>query len=189
MTGSRYVLSRSTKAGPDGYGWVLGYRSSGDLLLNQWGLQATAGVLWRRDDATALSLGSSGWVTVCSSQVWAVRDGYQLLVGLADLGLVSRVEREIQIGSSDPAKVIESVSCRNGGGLTVVGYSLPVSADSPVLRMGAVTATRFEVDIDQVGAPINERLNATEFDLGAYCAGPLAFERQVFCGQVGAGLR
>ena len=184
-TGGRYVLSRSTKAGPEGYGWVLGYRSNAGALLNQWGLQSTAGVIWRRDDQTSRSIGSSGWVAICANQVWVVRDGYQLLAGRSDLALIDRNEREIRIGSGDPSKLIESVSCRTEGGVTVTGYSLPVSADSPALRLGSVAATRFEVILGQGGVLEAERLDATEFDLGAYCASPVAAERQAFCAQTG----
>jgi hypothetical protein len=184
-TGGRYVLSRSTKAGPEGYGWVLGYRSNAGALLNQWGLQSTAGVIWRRDDQTSRSIGSSGWVAICANQVWVVRDGYQLLAGRSDLALIDRNEREIRIGSGDPSKLIESVSCRTEGGVTVTGYSLPVSADSPALRLGSVAATRFEVILGQSGVLEAERSDATEFDLGAYCASPVAAERQAFCAQTG----
>lgn len=184
-TGGRYVLSRSTKAGPDGYGWVLGYRSNGGALLNQWGLQSTAGVLWRLADETSRSLGSSGWVAICSGQVWVVRDGYQLLAGRTDRGLIERNEQEIRIGSGDRAKVVESVSCRTDGGVTVVGYSLPVSADSPALRLGAVAATRFELELGPSVVVETQRVTATEFDLGAYCASPVAVERGVFCAQAG----
>jgi hypothetical protein len=183
VTGGRYVLSRSTKAGPEGYGWVLGYRSNGGTLFNQWGLQSTAGVIWRRDDENSRSIGSSGWVAVCGNQVWAIRDGYQLLAARADRGLLDRHEQEIRIGSGDPAKLIESVSCRTDGGITVTGYSLPVSADSPALRLGSVAATRFEVGLGRSGVLEVERSDATEFDLGAYCANPVAAERQAFCAQ------
>jgi hypothetical protein len=189
ITGGRYVLSRSTKAGPEGYGWVLGYRSSGGALLNQWGLQSTAGVFWRRADETSRSLGTSGWVAVCANQVWAVRDGYQLLAGRADLGLTDRSEREIPLDAGDTAKVVESVSCRTGGGVTVSGYLLSVSADSPALRAGPVDATRFEVDLDPGAGVAGERTAATEFDVAAYCASPVVPERQAFCAQAGAGLQ
>jgi hypothetical protein len=182
------VLSRSTNAGPEGYGWVLGYRSNGGSLLNQWGLQSTAGVLWRRGDDTSRSIGSSGWVVLCSQRVWVVRDGYQLLAGQADLGLIERSEREIAVGSGDPTKIIESVLCRTGGGVTVSGYSLPVSAYSPALRMGSVAANRFEIDLGQGEVVEGAREIATDFDLGAYCASPLATERQAFCAQAAAGL-
>jgi hypothetical protein len=181
MTGSRYVLSRSTQPGIGGYAWVLGYRSGSGALLNQWGLRSTAGVLWRRDDTSRL-LGTSGWVAVCSNRVWVIRDGYQLLVGLTDLGLINRNEREIPIGSGEPAKVVESVSCRlDGRGITVTGYALPVSADSPALRLGPVASTRFEVDVDESGSSSGERSEISEFDLDAYCANPVAAERQSFC--------
>jgi sugar lactone lactonase YvrE len=181
MTGSRYVLSRSTEPGLGGYAWVLGYRSGSGALLNQWGLQPTAGVLWRRNDVARL-LGTSGWVAVCSNQVWVIRDGYQLLAGRTDLGLINRSESEIRVGSDEPAKVVESVSCGSDGrGLTVTGYALPVSADSPALRFGSVAATRFEVNLDEAGLPSGERSEISEFDLGAYCANPVAAERQSFC--------
>jgi sugar lactone lactonase YvrE len=181
MTGSRYVLSRSTQPGIGGYAWVLGYRSGSGALLNQWGLRSTAGVLWRRDDTSRL-LGTSGWVAVCSNRVWVIRDGYQLLAGRTDLGLINRSESEIRVGLDEPAKVVESVSCGGGGrGLTVTGYALPVSADSPALRSGSVAATRFEVNLDEAGLPSGERSEISEFDLDAYCANPVAAERQSFC--------
>jgi sugar lactone lactonase YvrE len=183
ITGSRYVLSRSTEPGLGGYAWVLGYRSSSGALLNQWGLQSTAGVLWRGDQASRL-LGTSGWVAICANRVWVIRDGYQLLAGRTDLGLINRSEWEIQVGSGEPAKVIESVSCRTvGRGITVSGYALPVSADSPALRSGPIAATRFEVDLDEVGSRSDERSVQSDFDLSEYCANPVAVERQAFCAQ------
>jgi hypothetical protein len=117
-----------------------------------------------------------------------IRDGYQLLAGLTDLGLINRSEREIPIGSGEPAKVVESVSCRlDGRGITVTGYALPVSADSPALRLGPVASTRFEVDVDESGSSSGERSAISEFDLNKYCANPVAAERQAFCAQAGIG--
>jgi hypothetical protein len=96
--------------------------------------------------------------------------------------LINRSESEIRVGSDEPAKVVESVSCGGGGrGLTVTGYALPVSADSPALRSGSVAATRFEVNLDEAGLPSGERSEISEFDLDAYCANPVAAERQSFC--------
>ena len=182
LTGSQYVLSRSAHSGANGYAWVVGYRSSSEILFNQLGLSSSTGVLWRLKEGGSESLPSTGWLRICGGRLWSLRDGYQLVVGRADLSLLANEEGEIAIAGEEPAaKLIETVSCLSEGGVRVTGYLFTISEVSPIIDRQELRVSRFEVMFPTRGSYSVEVKHDQVFALDRFCLNLGVTEIDAFC--------
>jgi hypothetical protein len=135
----------------------------------QIGLPSQAEVLWRTEQGGSRTMPASSQVTMCSDQVWAVQDGYQLGVTRADNALIDIRSEGVSIKSNAEAIVVTSVSCSDNL-LSVNGVSLPVSANGPLLSGATQVGDSFTVKVDALGDVVSRTVSPVEFSVTRMCA-------------------
>jgi hypothetical protein len=98
----------------------------------------------------------------------------------SDKLLSSVTSRDITVGSDGRSKLISSVSCLAGGGVSISGFLLPVDGAHPLLN-GSMQAEEFTIDLDQAGSAIRQSRRETEFDVDRFCEGRASIESAEFC--------
>jgi len=182
--GSSYRLFRRDEA--DGrQSWRLDYLDSGEQRIATRELAANAAVVWRgsgQPGAFAKSLPSSGWVLVCGTSVWAVRDGYSLDIDRATgaLGASVQFQRNVDAAGAE-ALLVSTAECSAGGGLTVTGYSVPVDELNPSAIAATTPALAFALSLWRDGAIERLDTRPAMLDLDQLCAAPMAGGRRKFC--------
>jgi serine protease len=135
----------------------------------QIGLPSQAEVLWRTEQGGSRTMPASSQVTMCSEQVWAVQDGYQLGVTRADNALIGIRSEGVSIKSNAEAIIVTSVSCSDNL-LSVNGVSLPVSANGPLLSGATQVGDSFTVKVDALGDVVSRTVSPVEFSVTRMCA-------------------
>jgi len=179
-TASVYQLVNSIGSPGGLRNWEIRYLDSGRRLLGAKPLSPTRDVLWFDANARAVELPSQGYVRLCGERVWVARDGYSMSLTRSDKLLSSVSSRDIAIGSEGRSKLISSVSCLAGGGVSVSGFLLPVDGAHPLLN-GLMQAEEFTIDLDQAGSAIRQSRRETEFDVDRFCEGRASVESAEFC--------
>jgi sugar lactone lactonase YvrE len=160
--------------------WEIRYLDSGRQLIGAKALPATRDVLWFGINARAVELPSQGYLRLCGEGVWVARDGYSMSITRSDKLLSSVTSRDITVGSDGRSKLISSVSCLAGGGVSISGFLLPVDGAHPLLN-GSMQAEEFTIALDQAGSAIRQSRRETEFDVDRFCEGRASIESAEFC--------
>jgi hypothetical protein len=186
-TGSSYKLSSTTDA-VQGQMWQLDYADSGGRVLGSERLASTSVVSWRRADRRAVDLPTTAWVRLCGSEVFTLRDGYQLIASGRDRTLQNGWQSEIVVKNGAEAVLVTGVAC-SGASAVVSGYAFGVSADEPPLRDEPVEAIAFKIKLDAMGRESARKTEARTISVGEICAVPRAVELEGFCRAAETGLR
>jgi hypothetical protein len=189
MTGSLYRLvgtAEEEKAWSQR--WVVDYLGSNGNLFARRELPSTTPVVWRGNLANS-TLPTSGWIRACSDRVWAIQDGYDLFVHVANKDLTGLEPGRLTMRSAATVTVVSNVECAPGGAVEVKGYAFGVSADEPPLRDEAVPATYFKLKLDPMGRESARKSEARPISVGEICALPRAPELEGFCRAAEAALQ